>query len=268
MQVDTSVAEADVGQAAGRAWRRPSRSTPSPRERFKGKVRQIRNAPQTVQNVVTYDAVIDVDNPELKLKPGHDRQRDLRLRRAATDVLRVPNAALRFRPPAGAWRRAPAPRRRRRGGQARRRATGSRRARRARPQGDAAGSRRRTVWVLRGGEPHAGADPDRASPTARITEVVEGELQRGRPGDHRRQPATPASGDAAPAARRARRPCGACSEDGDAGRRPLIAARGRRPRSTAWATSRCTRCAASRLQRRARASSSPSWARRARASRR
>ena len=39
-------------------------------EVFSGKVRQIRNAPQTVQNVVTYDAVIDVENPELKLKPG------------------------------------------------------------------------------------------------------------------------------------------------------------------------------------------------------
>ena len=43
---------------------------------FKGRIRQIRNAPQTVQNVVTYDAVIDVANPDLKLKPGHDRQRD------------------------------------------------------------------------------------------------------------------------------------------------------------------------------------------------
>ena len=41
-----------------------------PTERFSGTVRQIRNAPQTVQNVVTYDAVIDVDNTELKLKPG------------------------------------------------------------------------------------------------------------------------------------------------------------------------------------------------------
>jgi HlyD family secretion protein len=68
-----------------------------PDERFKGVIRQIRNAPQTQQNVVTYDAVIDVKNPDLKLRPGMtanvtvvyaDRQ----------DVVRVPNAALRFRP--------------------------------------------------------------------------------------------------------------------------------------------------------------------------
>ena len=57
-------------QAAAGHGRRRSRSTRSRGERFRGKVRQIRNAPQTVQNVVTYDAVIDVDNAELKLRPG------------------------------------------------------------------------------------------------------------------------------------------------------------------------------------------------------
>ena len=41
-----------------------------PDERFKGVIRQIRDAPQTLQNVVTYDAVIDVDNPDHRLKPG------------------------------------------------------------------------------------------------------------------------------------------------------------------------------------------------------
>ncbi len=46
-------------------------------EHFRGKVRQIRNAPTTLQNVVTYDAVIDVANPDLKLASGDDRQRHL-----------------------------------------------------------------------------------------------------------------------------------------------------------------------------------------------
>ena len=69
MQVDTSVAEADVGKL------QPDMDATFtvdafPGERFKGKVRQIRNAPQTLQNVVTYDAVIDVDNPDLELRPG------------------------------------------------------------------------------------------------------------------------------------------------------------------------------------------------------
>jgi HlyD family secretion protein len=69
MQVDTSVAEADVGKLrAGMTATFTVDAYPS--ERFTGTIRQIRNAPQTVQNVVTYDAVIDVDNAELKLKPG------------------------------------------------------------------------------------------------------------------------------------------------------------------------------------------------------
>jgi len=69
MQVDTSVAEADVSKL-----REGIRATFTvdafPGEPFKGSVRQIRNAATTVQNVVTYNAVIDVDNSDLKLRPG------------------------------------------------------------------------------------------------------------------------------------------------------------------------------------------------------
>src|SRR5207249_5028912 len=69
MQVDTSVAEADVGKV------RPGMPAEFsveayPGETFTGKVRQVRNAPQVVQNVVTYDAVIDVENADGRLKPG------------------------------------------------------------------------------------------------------------------------------------------------------------------------------------------------------
>jgi HlyD family secretion protein len=77
-----------------------------PGERFRGTVRQIRNAPQTVQNVVTYDAVIDVDNPELKLKPGMTANATFVYARRH-DVLQVPNAALRFVPPPGLVPEAP-----------------------------------------------------------------------------------------------------------------------------------------------------------------
>jgi HlyD family secretion protein len=98
MQVDTSVAEADVGKL------RPEMNATFlvdayPQERFRGKVRQIRNAPQTVQNVVTYDAVIDVENPDLKLKPGMTANVTF-IYAEKSEVLRVPNAALRFRAPA------------------------------------------------------------------------------------------------------------------------------------------------------------------------
>lgn len=98
MQVDTSVAEADVGKlTAGMDATFVVDAYPG--ERFKGKVRQIRNAAQTVQNVVTYDAVIDVDNAELKLRPGMTANVNFVFANR-DDVLRVPNAALRFRPSA------------------------------------------------------------------------------------------------------------------------------------------------------------------------
>jgi len=107
MQVDTSVSEADIGKLkAGMAAQFSVDAYPT--KVFRGTIRQLRNAPQTVQNVVTYDAVIDVSNPNLELRPGMTAnvtfvydQRD--------SALRVANAALRFQPPpelaAGAGRR-------------------------------------------------------------------------------------------------------------------------------------------------------------------
>lgn len=97
MQVDTSVAEGDVGKL------HPEMTATFlvdayPNERFNGHIRQIRNAPQTVQNVVTYDAVIDVGNEALKLKPGMTA--NVTFVYAEKDAaLTVPNTALRFRPP-------------------------------------------------------------------------------------------------------------------------------------------------------------------------
>jgi HlyD family secretion protein len=97
MQVDTNVAEADVGKLSpGMAATFTVDAYPG--DRFQGKVRQVRNAPQTVQNVVTYDAVIDVENAELKLKPGMTANVTF-VYMDREDVLRVPNAALRYRPP-------------------------------------------------------------------------------------------------------------------------------------------------------------------------
>ncbi len=97
MQVDSSVAEADVGKLSP-GMEASFFVDAYPSERFTGKVRQIRNAPQTIQNVVTYDAVLDVSNPDLKLKPGMTANITF-ITSERDDVLRVPNAALRFRPP-------------------------------------------------------------------------------------------------------------------------------------------------------------------------
>ena len=79
MQVDTNVGESDVGRLTAGM---PATFTVDayPGKPFTGKLRQIRNASQTVQNVVTYDAVIDVENPELAAEARHDRECDLRRR--------------------------------------------------------------------------------------------------------------------------------------------------------------------------------------------
>ncbi|HEY3450252.1 MAG TPA: efflux RND transporter periplasmic adaptor subunit [Myxococcales bacterium] len=96
MQVDTSVSEADVGRV--RAGMVVSFAVDAyPERRFEGVVRQVRDSATTVQNVVTYDAVIDVANPDLLLKPGMTA--NVAFVWAERDgVLRLPNAALRFRP--------------------------------------------------------------------------------------------------------------------------------------------------------------------------
>jgi HlyD family secretion protein len=97
MQIDSSVAEADIGKIQ---VGQPVEFTVDayPDSPFQGKVSEIRNAPITVQNVVTYDVVVKVDNPELKLKPGMTANVSV-IVSTKKDVLRVPNTALRFRPP-------------------------------------------------------------------------------------------------------------------------------------------------------------------------
>jgi HlyD family secretion protein len=96
MQVDTNVAEADVGRVKVGM---PATFTVDayPGTTFRGTVSSIRQAPINVQNVVTYDVVISVANPDLKLFPGMTANVRI-LVDQHSDVLRVPNAALRFRP--------------------------------------------------------------------------------------------------------------------------------------------------------------------------
>jgi HlyD family secretion protein len=97
MQVHTSVAEGDVGRLSP-GMEATFTVDAFPGQRFKGKVGQIRNAAQTVQNVVTYDAVIDVDNSDLRLRPGMTATVTI-VYAERPDVVAVPNAALRFKPP-------------------------------------------------------------------------------------------------------------------------------------------------------------------------
>ena len=97
MQVDTSVSESDVGRVREG---QPATFTVDayPGQPFHGTVKQVRNAPITVQNVVTYDVVVAVDNSNLELKPGMTA--NVSITTAHRDrVLRVPPRALTFRPP-------------------------------------------------------------------------------------------------------------------------------------------------------------------------
>jgi HlyD family secretion protein len=152
MQVDTNVSESDIGGVVG------GNATlftvdAFPRRTFKGAVTQVRQSPQTVQNVVTYDVVVSVDNPDLALKPGMTAASRIVIDERR-DVLRVPSQALRYNPASA-------------GG------TGAQRSGRGRTGGANDHAR---VWVLRDGAPVAvqvssGLDDDT------FTEIVKGDLK-------------------------------------------------------------------------------------------
>jgi HlyD family secretion protein len=138
MQVNSFVSEADIGRV-----REKQRATFSvdayPGRAFTASVLQVRNSPQSVENVVTYDVVLEFDNDELLLKPGMTANVSI-VTAEEQDVLKVPTAALRFQPHAsgaseggGASAATPAPR----------------------PSaGNTSGAGRGdAVWVLAGGEP-------------------------------------------------------------------------------------------------------------------
>ena len=97
MQINASVAEADVGTvASGQIVEFTVDAFPY--RKFHGKVTQVRNSPITVQNVVTYDTIIEVNNDDLKLKPGMTANVSIIIAQRE-QVLVVPNSVMRFRPP-------------------------------------------------------------------------------------------------------------------------------------------------------------------------
>jgi HlyD family secretion protein len=149
MQVDTSVAEADVGKLRS-AMKAHFKVDAFPGEKFKGRVRQIRSAAQVVQNVVTYDAVIDVDNSDLRLKPGMTANVTFVYAEKAA-ALKIPTAALRFRPPPDLSASVPKP---------------------------LVSDGERLIWVMRGGQP-VPRKVRTGIAEAAITEVVEGDVQPG-----------------------------------------------------------------------------------------
>lgn len=97
MQVNASVDEADIGKISDKVDIHFTVDA-YPQDSFTGKISEIRLNPTTVQNVVTYNVVISVDNSDLKLKPGMTANITMTVEQRE-NVLRVPNSALRYFPP-------------------------------------------------------------------------------------------------------------------------------------------------------------------------
>ncbi len=161
MQIDTSYAEADVGNirvgqpATFRVDAFPNRT-------FHGEVRQVRLNPTTQQNVVTYDVVVSVDNRDQALLPGMTAYVNIVVAQRK-DVLMVPNASLRFHPTDGGARQGTA------------RSSGDKPAG-ERPKGES--TPMGTVYVLQNGQPQAVRIPVGITDN-RMTEVPGSELKEG-----------------------------------------------------------------------------------------
>lgn len=97
MQIETMVSEADVG-GVEEGQKVNFIVDAFPNRQFTGRVKQVRFAPTTNQNVVTYTTIVEVENKDMKLRPGMTANATI-LTAQRTNVLRVPNAAFRVRPP-------------------------------------------------------------------------------------------------------------------------------------------------------------------------
>jgi HlyD family secretion protein len=164
MQIDTSVAEADIGRiAVGQTARFSVDAFPG--RRFEGKVKQVRLNPTNQQNVVTYNVVVAVSNPELVLLPGMTAYVSFVIDQRERALL-VPNAALRFRLDAADRSR----------GKPREGAVAAEKHPAGAPRGRRAGAG--SVYVLRG-DALAGVPVQTGISDGRSTEITGGELKAG-----------------------------------------------------------------------------------------
>ncbi len=173
MEVHVNVAESDVGKITVN-MRAKFTVDAFPDREFYGNVRQVRYEAQTTANVVTYDAVVQVDNAKLELRPGMTANVTF-ITEERKDVLMVPNKAMRYRPP-------DAPREE--GGPGGNRGDkGGARGNKGGGRGDKGGAKgtgktTRTVWVQRGGRPQP-VLIETGLTDGTNTEVVSGDLREG-----------------------------------------------------------------------------------------
>lgn len=159
MQIDSAYAEADVGNI--KVGQEASFTVDAfPNRKFRGVVRQVRLNPTTLQNVVTYDVVVSVDNPEQILMPGMTAYVNITVAHRDNALL-VPNAALRFRPAEGGGGKPGGP---------------EAKSERGKEKGE--GALAGTVYVLEGGQPKAVRITVGITDN-RMTEVVSGDLKEG-----------------------------------------------------------------------------------------
>jgi len=165
MQVKASIDEADIGKISQGAAVGFTVDA-YPRDTFHGVIDEIRLQPETVQNVVTYDVMVRVANPDLKLKPGMTANLTA-IVASRENVLTVPNAALRFTPAganapkAGAGTQNPSPA-----------------VRRANPNAQSKDRSMGTIWIL-----DAEGNPHPASVHIGITDGVRTEVIDSEPGE-------------------------------------------------------------------------------------
>jgi HlyD family secretion protein len=183
MRVVANIDQADIGlveQAKGAQFTVDA----FPGDEFEGTIQQLRLNPVSAQNVVTYNVVIDVANPEQKLKPGMTANLTITIDERR-DVIKVPNAALRFTPQLTEEQRAArrAQREQQGGGERRRQAgegqNGAGREEIAQPTAPVLEGQTRRVWVL---GPDGQPQPRRIKvglTDGTATEVIEGELHEG-----------------------------------------------------------------------------------------
>ena len=152
MRIEAQISEADVGGVAeGQAVRFTVDAFPS--RTFTGAVSQVRFEPVTNQGVVNYVAIVDVDNGDLKLRPGMTANAEVTTA-WRENALRLPNAALRFRPPEGAAVAEPEQRERGPDGEyaatggSGRRAEGGRTDRKHRNRDEGGEAARKTIYLL------------------------------------------------------------------------------------------------------------------------
>lgn len=167
MELQADVDEADVGKVK-EAQSATFSVDAFPELKFPATIRDVRYASEVIQGVVTYKAVLTIDNSELLLRPGMTATAEIRVTEI-DDALLVPNAALRYAPPAEET--APS------GGLLRSLLPGPRRFRSPSAREETAGSER-TLWVLRNDEPMA-INVTVGASDGRHTEIKSGDLKAG-----------------------------------------------------------------------------------------